>query len=183
MPDPAWIGNIAREVIRRLQSETVETSRASTPPLKLVTVETLRRGKDSREIRVAASCVVTPAAKEEAARRGIKLVRETTAEPRLPAHSPDAAGDALTVQMARRDIALPRGSEVVWTDTPAAEVCRRCAAGQTAVMITCYADVERFAAEITPQVWVLDAKRLSLVAATNAAARIARFPGNHGDVR
>jgi hypothetical protein len=190
MPDPAWIGSIAREVIRRLQRETAPP--ASTAPVKLVTVETLERLGGAGEIRVSPSCVVTPAASEEAVRRGIKLVREASAaapQAGSPANPPagpppDQRDDVLAAQLTRRNITLPPGIDVVWTETPAAEVYRHCAAGRPAVMITAYADVERFAAELSPRVWVLDAQRLSLVAATNAAARIARLAStDHGGNR
>ncbi len=200
MPDPAWVGNIAREVIRRLQSGAAP--QASVATVKLVTVETLERLGGGGEIRLAASCVITPAAKDEAARRGIRLVRDaSTASPQAgsqinsqsdlqstSSHSaspqPKHSDDLLAAQLARRNVALPPGIDVIWTETPAAEVCRHCAAGRPAVMIAAYADVERFAAEVSPRVWVLDAQRLSLVAATNAAARIARLASkDHGGKR
>ena len=176
MPSQAWIGQIAREVVRRLQSECGSDS---SPAVKLVTLDTLQRLGTSGEIHLAPSCVVTPAAEEEAKRRGIQLVHAKTAHSNETASSAtdEPSGhhdDALLRQLALRGVALPADADVVWTRTPAAEVCRHCACGKRAVMITAYADVDRFAAEISPQVWVLDAERLSLVAATNIAVRIAR---------
>ena len=92
------------------------------------------------------------------------------------AESPDSsiANDpAFEAQLGRRGIELPPGTQVLWTDGPAKAVVEQCRAGHQAVMISAYSDVERFAEELSPSVWVLDRKKLNLVAAVNATARIA----------
>lgn len=188
LPSEAWVGQIAREVLRRLRSEVSSAERPSqTPAVKLVTLETLRSLGSSAELRLTASAVVTPAAKEEARRRGIRLVTATSepaAEHSVPATADgEFADDLLTAQLNRRGVTLPDGVDVVWTQTPAVAVCQHCSAGKRAVMVTTYADVDRFFAELSPQVWILDAERLSLVAATNVATRIARLSIGKGEAR
>lgn len=183
LPSEAWVGQIAREVLRRLRSD----ASSSTPAVKLVTLETLRTLGSSAELRLAASAVVTPAAKEEARRRGIRLVTATS-EPSVEHSTPAAADgnavdDVLLAQLMRRGVTLPSGVTLEWTRTPAVAVCQHCSAGKRAVMVTTYADVDRFFAELSPQVWILDAERLSLVAATNVATRIARISIGKGEAR
>jgi hypothetical protein len=85
------------------------------------------------------------------------------------------AEDAFATQLTRRGIRLPRDVEVIWTETPAREVYERCRAGQAAAMVTAFADVDRFARELSPRAWVLDRHKLNLVAAVNVSARIARL--------
>ena len=84
-----------------------------------------------------------------------------------------AAGDALAGQIAKRGVVLPTDVEIVWTQTPAAEVLDRCSKGQRATMVAALSDVQRFFDEIEPTVWVLDRQRLNLTAAMNVASRIA----------
>jgi hypothetical protein len=148
---------------------------------RLVTLETLDRFGDGGEIRLAARAVVTPAARDEARRRGIQLVACET-KPQAGESSPPAAcsDDVLQRQLDRRGVVLPAETELVWTDQPAREVFRHCSAGQPAVMVTDFADVDRFAAELSPRVWVLDRQRLNLTAAANVAARIARCSSGPG---
>ncbi|MCA9139503.1 MAG: hypothetical protein KDB00_22170 [Planctomycetales bacterium] len=174
--DPAIIAGIAREVIRRLRQDAPPASACGGE--KLVTIETLDRYAGSSEIFVTRRAVVTPAAREEAVRRGIQIrfidgIETKNAIATTPAETPSQT-NPLCSQLARRGITLPVGIDVVWVDQPAAEVYRRCSQNQRAVMITSLADVDRFAAELAPQAWVLDRHKLNLVAAVNVAARIAR---------
>ena len=179
------IAAIAREVVRRLRDNHPSESPAPAATVfeKLITIETLGRYAESGEIHATARAIVTPAAREEAARRGIRIRHSgehhwkpvpPTPTPTPPTATPPAG--ALEVQLARRGVAIPCGTEVVWTAEPASEVFRRCSRGERAVMISSLADVDRFACEFSPNVWVLDQLKLNLVAATNAAARIARLP-------
>lgn len=93
-------------------------------------------------------------------------------EPAAPLMERDPALDA---QMQRRGVVLPAETELLWTDEPAKAVFEHCRGGRRAVMVTAFSDVERFGQELNPDVWVLDRKRINLVAAVNAAARIAQL--------
>ena len=161
---------------------------------KLITIETLDRYASTGQIIAVEGAVVTPAAREEAVQRGIQIqyaapgvAVSNIAAPSITSTSgaANAQADAspptemqvpqsLAIQLARRGITLPAGVEILWTDEPAAEVYRRCSGGQRAAMVSALSDVERFAAELSPNVWVLDRQKLNLVAAVNVAARIAR---------
>jgi cell division protein ZapA (FtsZ GTPase activity inhibitor) len=170
------IAGIAREVIRRIREAGQQTTSGTLE--KLITIETLDRYSGATEIMAADGAVITPAAREEASRRGITIACGRTLptvgmETALPEKSQNS--DVLCQQLARRGISLPDGIEMVWTDGPAGEVYRRCGKGQRAAMITELSDVDRFANELAPNAWVLDRKKLSLVAAVNVAARIARI--------
>ncbi|MEO1529689.1 MAG: hypothetical protein AAFX06_30070 [Planctomycetota bacterium] len=109
-----------------------------------------------------------------------RVTREVLArlrkKPTEPAFSPAIERDpALESQMQRRGVVLPADTELLWTDEPAKAVFEACGGGRRAVMITAFSDVERFMQELRPDVWVLDRKRINLVAAVNAAARIAQL--------
>lgn len=192
------IADIARQVIRRLRESgspglAVSASTASAPAIpsrsggeKLITIETLDRYAGTGQILAVEGAVITPAAREEAVQRGIQIQyaassgasssiaanAQADASPPTEMQVPDSLGN----QLARRGIALPAGVEILWTEQPAAEVYRRCSGGQRAAMVSALSDVERFAAELSPNVWVLDRQKLNLVAAVNVAARIARCP-------
>lgn len=179
--DPAMIARVAREVIRRLRE--TGTTKSTSPGEKLITIETLNRYPDGSQITVLnGRSVITPAAREEALRRGIKIVCGKTGVSTSQEADHSEASDVLSLQLQRRGISLPLGTEVVWSDRPAEEVCRRCSGGQRATMIATLSDVDRFAKEFAPTTWVLDQQKLNLVAAVNVAARIARIaqPTNGG---
>ncbi|PAY15655.1 hypothetical protein CKO51_30795 [Rhodopirellula sp. SM50] len=210
------IADIARQVIRRLRESDSPVPNSSAPNSsapsapaspspsggeKLITIETLDRYASTGQIFAVAGAVITPAAREEAAQRGITIqyaapsgaVPSTTSSSTTsssgaanaqadrspptgtPAPQP-LVPDSLGNQLARRGITLPADVEILWTDEPAAEVYRRCSGGQRAAMVSALSDVERFAGELSPNVWVLDRQKLNLVAAVNVAARIARCP-------
>jgi len=181
------IAGIAREVIRRLRDRAEQTPTlpdAALPAEKLITIETLDRYPGASEIIAVDGAIVTPAAREEAIVRGIKIQYGATsnglcqarsgANARRTNASEAAAPEMLLTPLARRSISLPAGVEVLWTNEPAMEVFRRCGGGQRAAMVSTFSDVERFANELSPNVWVLDRQKLNLVAAVNVAARIAR---------
>ncbi|KAA5540447.1 hypothetical protein FYK55_20770 [Roseiconus nitratireducens] len=197
-PDPAMIARIAREVIRRLRNDpnaaadlaagssavAPENKPAATTIVgkRLITVETLRAHADTSELVAAPGAVITPAARDEAKRRGIAIVSASTSRQASPhnatgdrANGPVGQHDCeLAGQLQRRGVRLPGGVKVIWTDRPAAEVCRRCQSGDRATMVGTFTDVDRFAAELAPTVWVLDRTKLNLTAAVNAAVRIAQ---------
>lgn len=100
---------------------------------------------------------------------------ETPAVESIAAESMIENDPAFEAQLQRRGVALPAGSDVVWTDQPATAVFEQCRSGRRAVMVSAFSDVERFTDELSPEVWVLDRKKLNLVAAVNAAARIAHL--------
>ena len=171
------IAGIAREVIRRLREAGPEPPSGTLE--KLITIETLDRYTGASEIGAAEGALITPAAREEASRRGITFAfpspsATAAGQPTDDDGSDDATSGILCHQLSRRGLSFPRGNEVAWTDQPASEVYRRCGKGQRAVMITSLADVDRFAGELSPNAWVLDRQKLNLVAAVNVAARIAR---------
>ena len=83
--------------------------------------------------------------------------------------------ESVAAQLARRGVTGE--ARIVLSDRPAAEVQRRAAAGERAAMIRAIGDVERFDAELQPQVWVLDMVDLNWIAAVNVAARILRTGG------
>jgi hypothetical protein len=203
--DPATIAGIAREVVRRLREiERGETGGPKESPNqtqkptdnlnpiiaeKLITIATLDRHAGATEIVASTRAVVTPAAREEAARRGIAIVSDSappspvtvstlpisgSASDVQASGAPITFGDAFDQQLIRRGIVMPAGVTLVWTDRPADEVYRRCSSGQRAAMLTALTDVQRFADELSPTVWVLDAERLNLSAAVNVASRIAK---------
>ena len=73
----------------------------------------------------------------------------------------------LIAQLRRRGIPLPT-TRIILSETPARDVYQQCSRhGQRGVMVISIADVDRFAAELSPTAWVLDMTRLNLVAATN----------------
>ncbi|QDV84148.1 hypothetical protein [Planctomycetes bacterium TBK1r] len=199
--ETAMIADIARQVIRRLResgspgsaaSASTTSAPAGPSPVggeKLITIATLDRYASTGQILAVEGAVITPAAREEAAQRGIQIqfAASGVASPSITSSSNAANAqadtspptemqlpDSLGNQLARRGITLPAGVEILWTDEPAAEVYRRCSGGQRAAMVSALSDVERFAAELSPNVWVLDRQKLNLVAAVNVAARIAR---------
>ncbi|OYP37119.1 hypothetical protein [Rhodopirellula sp. MGV] len=176
LPDAAKISEIAREVLRRIKAgQTTATSNCEQANAhRLITIETLPKAVGN-EIVVTPSGVVTPAAIEEAKRLGIRIVRQTksasSAKPSVSENVGDEV-DPFVQQLAKRGLKIPAGVSIVWTDKPAAEVFKQIQSGQRAVMISQWGDIDRFAAELSPQAWVLDRDKLSLPAAVNFAARI-----------
>lgn len=170
------IAGIAREVVQRLRGQTKLADPASVQPaaaLRLVTIETLQKVADGTALAVAPRCVITPAAREEARRRNITLdVCEVAATTPVAATENECP---VASQLARRGIDLPADVRWQWTKQPAQAVVRQCGKGRRAVMISRLSDVQRFAAELSPQVWVLDAEHLNLAAAVNCLALIAKL--------
>ncbi|WP_436714870.1 hypothetical protein U8335_18750 [Roseiconus lacunae] len=192
LPDAARIREIAREVVRRLASASnladadaaIAESVKPTTTHRLITIETLEGLVGEKSIVVASQGVVTPAAKEEALRRGIEIVRQSKGKSSSAAASKTvteaasaserSSADPFEQQLTRRGIQIPDDLTIVWSDTPAVEVFEQIRSGRRAVMISQWGDIDRFAKEFSPDAWVLDREKLTLSAAVNAAARIVK---------
>jgi hypothetical protein len=85
---------------------------------------------------------------------------------------------AVREQLSRRRISLT-AARIVLSNSPAQAVYDQIIAGNRAVMIANINDVERFASELSPSVWILDMHRMNLSAAVNAVAKIARIGAPH----
>lgn len=172
--DAALIAQIARRVVQQLrEAESAESG----PAERLITIETLDRYAGTAVIHAAPGAVITPAAREEAAVRKIQIV--TAAKPATTSvasttNSTERDNDAFAAQLQRRGIRLPLRMEVIWSDVAAAEVHRKCKAGRRAVMVSDFADVQRFQRELSPNVWVIDRHKANLTAAVNIAAHAVR---------
>jgi hypothetical protein len=87
--------------------------------------------------------------------------------------TPDRAA-AIVRQLAGRGI-RHCSAKIVLSDTPAKDLYDQCVReGEVAAMVGSIAEVQRFARELDVTTWVLDMKRLSLIAAVNVASQIAR---------
>ena len=190
MIDPALVARIAREVIAKLRQ--VSDSKPSTQTNKtaisidenVITAATIEQltGTHS-QVFVSAKAIVTPAANDAARERNITINRSVELPPaqipkRQNTNTTNITGEsdlaaAVTAQLARRGIESTTAA-IVLSDTPANEVFRYCSDGKRAVMIGAISDVNRFFSELNPDVWVLDTKRMNLVALVNATAMIAR---------
>lgn len=183
--DQAFIAAIVRKVIDRLQQS--DSSCNNTPVVtannNLVTVETIQQHSGSPLI-VAMSAVITPAARDEAQRRGISIQRRaatkaatnvtpaaSASENIIDKQDPER-GQAVRHQLGRRGVHLG-ALRIVLTDQPAREVHDQVIGGNRAAMVTAIADVQRFASELSPNVWVLDMKRFNIPAAVNVVVKIA----------
>jgi hypothetical protein len=173
--DPAQVAELVRKVINRLQQNDTASSDA-----RVITLDTIKEHQTT-QLTVAPSAVITPAARDEARRRGIKIHRadqpattcnKTTINNIIDADNPQRA-ETVRDQLQRRGAAIGNGT-IVLSDSPAAEVHKQISQGNRATMITAIADVPRFAAELDPTVWVLDMKRLNIPAAVNAVVKIAQ---------
>ena len=196
--DSAQIAAIVRLVMQRLAGNPETTLAHPTNQTavsisdRVITVATIESvsGHPS-QVFVDMKAIVTPAAKDEAARRGIEITRSVeiplAMQPQTKANTnagpinqfitdssePNRAIAAIGQLSARGINAI--GCHVVLSDTPAVDLHRIIAnQGKRAAMVAAMADVGRFAAELDPEVWVLDMKKLNLVAAVNAVARIAK---------
>jgi len=173
--DPAFIAELVRRVLARLQDN--ESTYDST---RVVTVETIEKQSGTKLI-VARSAVVTPAARDEARRRGIVIERTTqskqainrTANTNVTDTDHSERAEAIRLQLDRRGVVLDR-ERIVLSDSPAREVHDQITSGNCAAMITEIADVQRFANELSPSVWVLDMKRLNIAAAVNTVVKISQ---------
>lgn len=183
--DPAWVAAIAREVIARLRSTSKTSQSAASIDDRVITAGTIEQLSGTpTQLFIAPGAIVTPAARDEARQRGI-AINHTVNLPadQQPNHgrleiidsaTPERAR-AVRTQLARRGINHGR-ARVVLSDTPGREVHGQCATHrERAVMVATATDVQRFADELAPTVWVLDMKRLNITAATNVVAQITQL--------
>ncbi|MFK8112628.1 MAG: hypothetical protein AB8B91_10510 [Rubripirellula sp.] len=189
--DPAFIAAIAREVIARLNLSSTNSTNSKPSAAAIddhvITASIIERvHKTSSQVFVSPKAVVTPAAKDEARRLGVTIIRTVqTPETQRPEHSklvitdtvhPERA-DAVRNQLKKRGFEHGNSNIIVLSDSPALEVHQRCVAGETAAMISDIADVGRFASELNPTTWVLDMKKINLTMAVNVAAQITQRGG------
>jgi hypothetical protein len=174
--DRALIADVVRKVIARLQQTTTTNIDA-----RLITLETIER-HDAGQLVIDESAVITPAARDEARRRGIAIQRlhktkiTTNRQTDTSIADTDDPNRADTVlhQLGRRGAKLGT-AKVILSDTPASETHKQIISGNRATMVTAIADVERFAGELDPNVWVLDMKRLNIPAAVNTVVKISQL--------
>ena len=193
--DPAFLAEIVRRVIARLQpthpnSTTTKTAAtAASISDRVVTADSIKGLTGTPlQVFVAPASVVTPAARDEAKQRGIAIVKtievsaaqrpksasQTTEQEIIDSGQPERAA-AVSAQLARRGITRI-GSQIVLSDTPAAELYRCISADSSrAAMVACISEVDRFQRELQPEVWVFDMGRMNLITTVNVAARIAQF--------
>ena len=99
-PDAAFVAAIAREVIARLSADPEQPPKSTNPPSipeRVVTAElVLKLAGTPSEACVGPKAVITPAARDEARRRGITLRRSAILEPSGGAR-PATSGSAATV--------------------------------------------------------------------------------------
>lgn len=185
--DSAFVARVVREVLARL----VPVPEHTELNCRLVTVQTIDElPANTERLSLVHAAVITPAARDEARRRGIELERgrpatngdgtkrfaAAQAQPApsfaiIDQQSPERA-EAVKHQLVRRGVHGGGTAQIVLSDTPAADSHRFSSQGRTAVMIRSLPDVDRFAAELAADVWVLDMHELTLVAAVNTAYRI-----------
>ncbi|MCG8649552.1 MAG: hypothetical protein MI861_06955 [Pirellulales bacterium] len=198
--DPELVAEIVTQVMARLKSQAGAAGADACggndqpePSLtdRLITAETIARVSGSPSaLRLPPRAVVTPAARDEAQRRGIRLqiqqdrqasqatptARENSSAatpPTIMDHQHPERAQAVLAQLAKRGV-QPGNTPILLSQTPALDVHHLCSTqAQRAVMIGSLADVERFAVELDPTVWVIDMARVNLVAAVNIIARIA----------
>jgi hypothetical protein len=204
-----FVQRIVREVIARLANphlpssdpsssapssrDTTSRDRASAVIVaeRIVTARTISGiAGTPTQIAVPPTAVITPAARDEARRRGITIEtnrgkeQQVTSGDRAAPNECDGAAirdtdnpqraAAVTRQLAGRGI-KKINARVVLSDTPALEVHRSCTQDhQRSVMIASLADVDRFANELNPTLWVIDMARMNLTMAVNIIARIQR---------
>ena len=180
--DPAFVAAIAREVIARLKATSKTNQTAASIHDRIVTLNIIEQliGTPTQAF-ITPHAIVTPAARDEARRRGITIIPTVDLPTnQQPSHEklditdpakPERA-EAMRTQLARRSVA-DGPAKIVLSDTPAREVYQQCTSGrETAVMIASISEVDRFADELAPTVWVLDMKRLNFASAVNVVTRI-----------
>jgi len=125
----------------------------------------VRRGRAEISLPPTASwqaAAASPAARDAGAAGGV-----------IDSQDPGRA-ENVTAQLVRRGFSA-EGARVVLTDTPAIDLHRWNAAGHRAAMVRDLRDVDRFAVELDPTVWILDMAEMNLIAAVNATCHILRL--------
>ncbi|TWU56198.1 hypothetical protein [Rubripirellula reticaptiva] len=185
-PNPTILSAIDSAVLARIVGEVIARLKASQSVVvesKIIDAKTIGQYAVGATITIAARAIVTPAAKDEAKQRNITITRdavitqESIGKPSCSVKIMDSdhqRAESVEAQLVRRGINLAAAS-VVLSDAPALEVASQFGSGKRAVMIGSLDDVNRFGREVDPQVWVLDMKRLNLIAAVNVISAITRF--------
>lgn len=214
---PEFVGRVVREVLARLRAGQDNDPAPSRPDgvpqhgvISVATIEAAAADAKTKQLMISPKAVVTPAAVDEATKRGIRLIRsahrfESAGGGRSPrgtnptaSGTPDVAtgatteaagagiitdsqkperAEAILEQLQRRNVRVAGCCNIRLSDSPAAETYRQIAAGKRAVMIRQVADVRRFVDELDPQIWVLDMKDLTFVAAVNTVRQILQLSG------
>lgn len=194
--DQAHVARVVREVIARLKKHatslntTTQTNNtAASVSDKVITAATVHQLAGSpKQLFVDSKAIVTPAAKDAAKERGVQISRSVELPaaqiPQQQTNSQNNTGivdvqqperaASIAAQLSRRSLRTD-GLRIVLSETPATDVFRYCSEGQRTVMVNNVADIDRFAKELQPTVWVFDMKRMNFMAAVNAAAAIARL--------
>lgn len=152
---------------------------------RVITAATIERLSGTpTQIFITPEAIVTPAARDQARQSGITITQTVnlpaTQKPKhvrieiLDAAQPERA-EAVHTQLARRGIVVGT-ARVMLSDTPGLDVYRQCTTrNERAVLIASMTDVQRFADEMSPTIWVLDMQRLNITEATNVVAQIVRM--------
>ena len=191
------IAEIVRQVLARLNStaeiesstqvidsSTQKQTTSAALTEQIITSRTIQQlSKQTSQIFVSPTAIITPAARDDARSRNIEIQRTV---PLPEEQQPDQQkieiidyeqperSQAVKQQLAIRGITHGTG-KIVLTETPAKEVHFQCARkNEVAVMIGSFDDIQRFADEITPTVWILDTQRLNFTAVVNAVAQISK---------
>jgi hypothetical protein len=195
--DPAYIAEIVRKVLARVKAASMQTQ-ATNPSiagaLNLVTVDTVVAiaAKSDRVIQINRKSIVTPAARDEANRLGVRLeIVGTRAVASMARASSVSLGmtdttavswvESIIAALARRGIVVSSGYsaiQVVLTDCPAKQTHYYSSLGNhRAAMLTGMNQVERFHRELAPNVWVIDKTQVGLPTVVNMVATISRLAG------
>lgn len=165
---------------------------------KVVTAATVAQlDTRTRQVRLLPNAILTPSAKDELRGRGIvvhrapaSVVNRDATPPPIPARlvvSEDTASSkpmasVVVSQLLRRGITAtldsnvsPTGVTCHLSDKPAAGLMRFIGAGHATVLISRLEDVERFADEAQPRIFMIDLGHMNLASVVNAAVRVAAW--------
>lgn len=181
--DRAWVAKIAAEVLKRLRAE----SAAGLPRIeqRVVDVAAIREVPPNTTVVIRSDAVVTPAARDEAQDRGVQLNKGDCQATKPRINTNNVKVDSVGSESCQRAAAFKKqlglrgikslGCEVMLSDQPARDVHQQTQNNHRAVMIHSTNDVDRFASELDPTVWVIDMGKANLITAVNIAARIAKL--------
>lgn len=203
--DPAYIAAIVRQVLARIRAAQAtgqsETTGITQHPraMKLVTLDAVVRcaASEERVVYIEPRSIVTPAARDEAKRLGVRLqlvAAESTSTSQERSASvaarvslgmidttPASWVESASVALARRGISITPGYaaiQIVLTDEPAKQThAYSSRPAHRAAMLSGINQVERFQRELSPDVWVIDKTQLNFPTVVNLVAKIARLAG------
>ncbi len=184
--DPAWLAKIVSEVLARLDAGIVETNN-DLRNAKVIDAKTVEQYPPGSSLQIHDKAIITPAAKDEAKRRDITLIRATIDRAKRATPSTNKAVcvetkhdriDAVRAMLARRGITTVPAN-VVLSDTPARDVAAQFGRSKSATMVGSIGEVSRFEKELNPNVWVLDMQRMNLMTTVNVVVAITRLGGDN----